>query len=173
MSAVAGGSAHVVRPRAAAISKTSRSTAQRSSDSPPATSQIDATTSSAAISTSTAQTMSSLVPDSDEDPMKELRRLFNRVYTKWSRGEQIDEGTVAAISNLEVSEEHFLALTSKREYSKYIALIDYRIRFDEIPLEPHGEVISYMIDHLSNAFQTRSQTHVLFGASANGMASSF
>ena len=57
--------------------------------------------------------------------MKELRRLFNRVYTKWSRGEQIDDGTVAAISNLEVSEEDFLALTGNREYSKYIALIDY------------------------------------------------
>jgi hypothetical protein len=134
------------------------------------------TTSSAAISrtsTSTAQTTSSLVPASDEDPMKELRRLFNRVYTKWSRGEQIDEGTVAAISNLDVSEEDFVALTGNREYSKYIALIDYRLRFDEIALSPHGQVIMYMIDHLSNIFQTRSQAHVLFGANDNGMASSF
>ena len=105
--------------------------------------------------------------------MKELRRLFNRVYTKWSRGEQVDEGAVAAISNLEVNEEDFLALTSNREYSTYIALIDYRLRFDEIPPRPHGQVICYLVIHLSNVFRLRSQAHVLFGASDNGMASSF
>ena len=87
--------------------------------------------------------------------------------------DQVDEGTVAAISNLDVSEDDFLALTGNREYSKYIALIDYRVRFDEIPLSPHGQVIMYMIDHLSNTFQTRSQANVLYGASDNGIASSF
>jgi hypothetical protein len=174
------------RPMASATSRISRSTAQqRSSSSAPTTSQINVSTnsrlinpatSSAAISktsNSTAQTISSLVPAADEEPIKELRRLFGRVYTKWSRREQIDEGTLAAISTLEVSEEDFLALTGNREYSKYIALINYRLRFDEIPLRPHGQVISYIVDHLSNVFQTRSQAHVLFGASDNGMASSF
>jgi hypothetical protein len=105
--------------------------------------------------------------------MKELRRLFNRVYSKWSRRQQVDEGTVAALSNLDVSEDDFLALTGNREYSKYIALIDYRVTFDEIPLSPHGQVIMYMIDELSHTFQTPNQASALFGAIDNGIASSF
>ena len=105
--------------------------------------------------------------------MKQLRRLFNQVYSKWSRREEVDERAIAALSNLDVSEEQFLALTGNREYSKYIALIDYRVRFDDIPLDPHGQIIGYMNAYLASVFQTTSPANVLFAACGNGMASSF
>jgi hypothetical protein len=108
-----------------------------------------------------------------DDPMKQLRRLFNQVYSKWSRREEVDEGAIAALSNFDVSEEQFLALTGNREFSKYIALIDYRVRFDDIPLRPHGQIIGYMSEYLAGVFQTTSPANVLFAAGDNGMASSF
>ena len=120
------------------------------------------------------QTAPILAPTASvDDPMKQLRRLFNRVYSKWSRREEVDEGALAALSNLDVTEEQFLALTGNRESSKYIALIDYRIRFDDLPLRPHGQIISYMSDHLAGVFQTSSPSNVLYGGGDNGMASSF
>ena len=109
-----------------------------------------------------------------EDPaqnLNELRRLFNKVYKKWSHSEPVDEDDMASITSQYVSEENFLKLTESREFAKYIALIDYHIRFDELPLAPHGEIISYMSDFLSGVFQTTNPANVLFGASDNGMAS--
>lgn len=75
--------------------------------------------------------------------------------------------------SMHVSEEEFLEITENRECSKYIALIDYHIRFDELPLRPHGQIIGYMVVYLSGVFQATSQENVLLAASDNGMASSF
>lgn len=105
--------------------------------------------------------------------MKQLRRLFNQIYSKWSRREEVDEGAIAALSHLDVSEEQFLALIGNREYSKYIALNDYRVRFDEIALRPYGQIIGYMSEYLAGVFQMTSPANVLFAACDNGMAFSF
>lgn len=70
-----------------------------------------------------------------------------------------------------VTVDDFLRLTGNRELQKYIALIDNRIRFDEIPLSPHGEIIFYMTNFLSEQFQTTSPGNVLYGMSDNGMVS--
>jgi hypothetical protein len=112
---------------------------------------------------------------SNENPaqnLKDLQRLFNKVYKKWSHSEPVDEDDMASITSVHVSEENFLKITESRDLAKYIALIDYHIRFDELPLPPHGEIISYMCDFLSGVFQTTNPANVLFGASDNGTASS-
>ena len=106
-------------------------------------------------------------------PFIPLRRLFNRVYTKWSRSETVEKEEMSSLTSMHVSEEEFLKLTGNREFSKYIALIDYHIRFDELPLRPHGEIIGYMNGFLMGVFQFASQANVLFPSSDNGMASSF
>jgi len=77
---------------------------------------------------------------------------------------------MSSLTSMHVSEEEFLKITENREFSKYIALIDYHIRFDDFPLRPHGQI---MVVYLSGVFQATSQANVLFGASDNGMASSF
>jgi len=77
-------------------------------------------------------------------PFIPLRHLFNRVYTKWSRSEIVEKEKMSSLTSMHVSEEEFLKLTGNREFSKYITLIDYYIRFDELPLRPHSEIIGYM-----------------------------
>ena len=108
--------------------------------------------------------------DVDQTPdTKDLRRMFNKVYNKWSRSERVDKEDMAAITSVYVSEENFMRLTRSRELAKYIALIDYRIRFDELPGKPHGEVAGYMNNYLGEIFQSTSPAGVLFPASDNGM----
>jgi hypothetical protein len=74
-------------------------------------------------------------------PSIPLRRLFTRVYNKWSRSETVAEEEMSSLTSMYVSEEEFLKLTGNHEFSKYIALIDYHVRFDELPDCPHGEII--------------------------------
>lgn len=114
-------------------------------------------------------TPSSVDPTPD---IKDLRRMFNKVYSKWSRSELVDEEDMTAITSVHVSEDNFLKLTHSRELAKYIALIDYRIRFDELPKRPHGEVAGYMNNYLGEVFQSTSPAGVLFPASDNGIMSS-
>src|ERR1700738_707577 len=57
------------------------------------------------------------IPDS-----KALRRLFTRVYNKWSRSETVAEEEMSSLTSMHVSEEEFLKITENREFSKYIAL---------------------------------------------------
>jgi len=125
--------------------------------------------SSPAMDSVTPRTLS----DVDTAPdLKDLRRLFNKVYTKWSRAEPIDENDMSAITALYVTEENFLKLTEFREFGKYIALIDYRIRFDELPLMPHGEVAGAIQGYLHDVFQSGTQNSVLVAANDNGIGSS-
>ena len=79
---------------------------------------------------------------------------------------------MSAITSVHVSEEYFLKLTETLELGKYIALIDYHIRFDELPLPPQGQIISYVSDYLSSVLQPTSAGNVLFSAVDKGMASS-
>lgn len=95
------------------------------------------------------------------------------MYNKWSRSETVAEEEMSSLTSMHVSEEEFLKITENREFSKCIALIDYHIRFDELPLRPRGQIIGYMVVYLSGVFQVTSQANVLFTASHNGMASSF
>ena len=98
--------------------------------------------------------------------------MFNKVYTKWSRAEPVSKEDMSAITSVHVAEENFLKLTGSRELAKYIALIDYRIRFDELPMKPHGEVVGHMASYLGEVFQTTSANGVLIAASDNGITSS-
>jgi len=63
-----------------------------------------------------------------------------------------------------------LKLTGNRQLQKYIALIDNRIRFDEIPLSRHGHIIFYMTNL---QFQTTQPGNVLYGFALNGLTSLF
>ena len=107
------------------------------------------------------------------DATKELRRLFNQVYNKWSRYKAVTEKEMSSLTSIHVSEEDFWKLTGNRNLARYITLISYHLRFDQLPPSPHGEIIGYMTFHLSQVFQTTSPANVLFGASDNGAASSF
>jgi Uma2 family endonuclease len=110
---------------------------------------------------------------SDTPPvaLKDIRPLFNRVYKAWSQREHVDKKEMSNVNKHYVTVDDFVRLTESRELHKYIALINNRIRFDEIPLKPHGQIISYLTDFLSEQFQTNQPGNVLYGAADNGMAS--
>jgi len=107
------------------------------------------------------------------DPARATRRLFTKVYKKWSRSEDLDHEDIKSLETIHVTEEEFLHLTGNCPFSKYISLIDYHICFNELPRSPHGEIIGYMVGYLSQVFQIMTPNHVLFPSSDNGMASSF
>jgi hypothetical protein len=73
--------------------------------------------------------------------------------------EPVDED-MSAITSVHVNEETFLKLTETPGLAKYIALVDYRLLFDELPLRPHGQIILYVTHYLSGVFQTRSAANV-------------
>jgi hypothetical protein len=104
--------------------------------------------------------------------LKNIRPLFNRVYKAWSQREHVDKEEMINVTKHYVTVDDFVRLTENRELQKYIALIDNRIRFDEIPLQPHGQIISYMTDLFSEQFQTKQPGNVLYGAADNGVATS-
>jgi hypothetical protein len=76
-------------------------------------------------------------------------RTFNlqslHIYRKWSRAEPVPEDEMTAITSAHITEEEFSKLTECRELAKYIALIDYNIRFDHLPKAPNGEVAGYTV----------------------------
>ena len=110
---------------------------------------------------------------STHDATKELRLLFNRVYNKWSRYKTVTEKEMSSLTSIHVNEEDFLKLTGNRNLARCITLINYHLRFDQLPPSPHGEIIGYMVFHLSQVFQSTSPANVLFGASDNGAAPLF
>jgi hypothetical protein len=77
------------------------------------------------------------------------------------------------MSRHHVTVDDFVKLTGNRSLQKYIALVDNHIRFDAIPLSPHGELIFYMANFLSQQFQATQPGNVLYGTSNNGMVSLF
>jgi hypothetical protein len=112
------------------------------------------------------------IPSDTSAVLKDIRPLFNRVHKAWSRNEPVDEEHMVTLTKYHVTVDDFVKLTQSRALQKYIALIDNRIRFDEIPLSPHGQIIFYVTDLLSEQFQTTQPGNVLYGTSDNGMSSS-
>jgi hypothetical protein len=75
--------------------------------------------------------------DDTSQDTKEVRVLFNKIYKQWARSEPVNQTDLDRLSSAHVDEELFTKLTGSRPLAKYMALIDYRIRFDELPKAPH------------------------------------
>jgi hypothetical protein len=69
---------------------------------------------------------------------------FNRLYQQYYVRQKFDASLFNEVSNTRVSIDVFDKITLGKRYQGRIALIDGKIRFDEIPNRPHGEVISYV-----------------------------
>jgi len=76
---------------------------------------------------------------------------FNRLYDQMYIRCDVDDTLRLEISNTLISMDLFDKLTLGKRYQGRIALIDGRIRFDEIPLSPHGQVIGYLAVSISNS----------------------
>jgi len=99
----------------------------------------------------------------------EIHPIFDRIYNAWYQSRHINEDDLIKLSKYHITIDDFLKLTEKRQLQKYIALIHNHIRFDEIPLRPHGQLIAYLTVYLGQQFQQGQPTCVLYGASDNGL----
>ena len=53
------------------------------------------------------------------------------------------------VTSRSISVEDFQTLTTGQQLARYIALIDRKIRFDELPKKPHGELAHFLAMILS------------------------
>jgi hypothetical protein len=98
-----------------------------------------------------------------------FKRLFDRAYNEWYRSGSINEELAEKVTSQSISVEDFQKLTTGRQLARYIALIDRKIRFDELPKKPHGELAHFLAMILSRQFDEGAIGAILVGCSDNGM----
>lgn len=98
-----------------------------------------------------------------------FKRLFDRAYNQWHRNGVINEELAEKVTSQSISVEDFQKLTTGRQLARYIALIDRKIRFDELPEKPHGELTHFLAMILSRQFDEGAIGAVLVGCSDHGM----
>lgn len=64
---------------------------------------------------------------------QEFQKQFNRCYNEWYQCNAISENLRKQVEGVEITIDMFEALTRNRELQRYIALVDGKIRFDELP----------------------------------------
>ena len=67
----------------------------------------------------------------------------------------------------------FDKLTLGKQYQGRIALIDGKVRFTEIPLPPHGDVLGFLLVSISHSLGVLSPRAMLMPCSDNGMNTYF
>ena len=98
-----------------------------------------------------------------------FKKLFDRAYNEWYRRGSINEELAEKVTSQVISVEDFQKLTTARQLARYVALIDGKIRFDELPKKPHGELAHFLSIILSRQFDERAIGAVLVGCSDNGI----
>lgn len=100
--------------------------------------------------------------------LPKFKNLFNRAYNEWFQTTLISEDLRKAVESQDVSIELFEKLTLNRQFQRYITLIDGRIRFDELPSDPHGEIIGCVIEMISTQVGGTSSQATFSMTSDNG-----
>lgn len=76
--------------------------------------------------------------------VKQYTKKFNKLYDQYYRYNNVDQPLMDEVCTTEISMELFDKIILGKEYQNRIALIDGRVRLDEIPLKPHGEIIDHL-----------------------------
>jgi len=104
--------------------------------------------------------------------LPKFKKVFDRAYNDWFQTTCISPDLRTAVESQDVSIELFEKLTLNRQYQRYITLVEGRIRFDELPNAPHGEIVGCVIGMIMN--QTGGTgSRAIFGMSSdNGLVTS-
>jgi len=107
--------------------------------------------------------------------VKSFTKKFDRVYDQFyiRRGAKLDELLLTEICNTSISMDLFDKLTLGKRYHGRIALIDGKVRFDEIPFRPHGEIIGSLTSCIDRAIGGGLPGAMLEMCSDNGMRTRF
>ena len=80
-------------------------------------------------------------PEAEVTDNETFKKSFDKAYNTWFRWNLIAADLRKIVESYEVTAEEFEQLAGNRQSRRYIALINGRIRFDELSGPPHGAII--------------------------------
>jgi hypothetical protein len=110
------------------------------------------------------------VTSSEPIDYEAFRKSFTKAYNSWFRSRSIEPILRSIIESYDLTAEQFDNLTGNRQLQRYITLVDGKIRFEELPETPHGEIIGALIQLLNMQMVGPNdvQTQVLLMTNDNG-----
>jgi hypothetical protein len=105
----------------------------------------------------------------DHDGYEDFLKCFNRAYNEWFRTSLISPELRKKVEAFEVTMAQFDKITRNRQFQRYVAFIDGRIRFDELSQAPHGEIIGELVQIISHQLTGPNGLSALLMVSANGI----
>jgi len=106
-----------------------------------------------------------------DDDYEDFLKAFDKGYSEWFQTSLISPELRKRIESYEITLERFDRITRNRQFQRYIALIDGRIRFSELPKAPHGEIIGDLVHIISNQLSGPDGLPVLIMVGDNGIHS--
>jgi hypothetical protein len=118
-------------------------------------------------------TISRVVGDTKTETInyETFRKSFDTAYKTWFRSNSIAQNLRKIMNSYQVTPEEFEKLTQNREFQHYIALIDGKIRFDELPGPPHGAIVGSMVKLLARQLDGPNNVEILRMVNDDGMLS--
>jgi hypothetical protein len=76
--------------------------------------------------------------------VKQYIKNFNKLYHQFYRYDNVDQALMDEVCGTDITMDLFDKITLGKRYQSCIALIDGKVRLDEIPVKPHGEIIGHL-----------------------------
>ena len=80
----------------------------------------------------------------------DFQKHFNRAYNQFYLSRRIDAELNSKISEFDFIIPEFGKLTLNKQYQRYITVEEGKIRFDEVPIRPYGEIASLLISMITH-----------------------
>jgi hypothetical protein len=100
--------------------------------------------------------------------IKKFTKQFDKVYDQFYGEKEVNEALKQQVTDTDIDMDLFDKLTLGKRYQHYIALIDGRIRFDETPNAPHGQIQYYLNLVIGNAVGAGTRGALMHGSADNG-----
>jgi hypothetical protein len=98
-----------------------------------------------------------------------FQMIFNRAYNQFYVSHDVNVDLKRTITENEITILEFEKLTLTKQYQRYITLEEGRIRFDEIPMRPHGEIAAVVNSIVARQVEGVNFMDGLEGAMDNGI----
>src|SRR5205085_4920158 len=76
--------------------------------------------------------------------VKEFTKKFNKLYHQFYWYDNVDQTLMDKVCGTYITMDLFDKITLGKQYQNRIAFIDGKVRLDEIPLKPHGQIIGHL-----------------------------
>jgi len=99
----------------------------------------------------------------------DFEKDFNAAYNQFYLSHGIDDDLKRSVTDFDLTIAQFEKITLNKQHQRYITLDEGKIRFDEMPLRPHGELVHLLDKIISRQVEGPTMTDGLEGALDNGM----